>query len=286
MQKLMKNWIFTMVVCILLAILAVLMFLSGFDVGGMHIGQSIIHMVTAIALVIYTVFAICPLVARYRGALQGFVIGEAIILFATAIAHLCMEWFALPLLSDLAVCSVLGLALWLRGAVQTVHVYLSVAPQKADAKKEQKEEQKAQKPLPLWQLLCYILLSAVGVWQIAKPTIKDNVFVFVIGTVSLVIAAIFGYSTVINRRATADVRAVKKAQKAEKKAALAALKAAEPAAEPATEKAAEPAEKAAEPAAEPAEKAAEPAEKAAEPATEKAAEPAPEKNEEAPANDN
>ncbi len=228
MQKLMKNWIFTLITCILLAILSVLMFLSGFEVAGMHIGRNIIHIVAAVALVLYTVFALFPLVARYRGALQGFVLGEVAILLLTAVAHLCMEFFAIPLLSDLEVCSVLGLALWLRGAVETVHAYLSASDKDAD------------KRIPLWKLLCFILLSAVGVWQLVKPLISGSVFIFAIGTISGVVALIFAYATAANRKATADERAAKKAakmaaKKAKRDEAAAQKSAAEQASAPAPE---------------------------------------------------
>jgi hypothetical protein len=219
----MKNWIFTLITCILLAILGVLMFLSGFEVGGMHIGRDIIHIVAAVALVLYTVFALFPLVVRYRGILQGFVMGEVVILLLTAVAHIFMEYFAIPILSDLAVCSVLGLALWLRGAVETVHAYLSM------------REEDVKKRIPLWRLLLYILLSAVGVWQIAKPLVSDRVFIFVIGTISFIVAVIFGYATAMNRKAGADARLAKKAEKQKRKAEKKAAKVAPVAALPAPE---------------------------------------------------
>ena len=149
MQKLIKNWVFTLVTCILLTILAVLMFLDGFDVGGLHIGERLIHLAAAIALTLYVVFALFPLTWRYKGTLRAFVVGEIVIMLLTAVAHICMEWFTIPLISSLQVCSVLGLALWLRGVVETVHAYLSAA------------EQEAEKRIPLWKLLLYILLSAV-----------------------------------------------------------------------------------------------------------------------------
>ena len=93
MQKLMKNWIFTLITCILLTVLAVLMFLDGFDVGGLHIGARLIHLVAAIALVLYVIFALFPLSVRYKGTLRAFAIGEIVLLSLTAVAHICMEWF-------------------------------------------------------------------------------------------------------------------------------------------------------------------------------------------------
>ncbi len=205
MQKLMKNWIFTLVTCILLSILAVLMFLDGFDVGGLHIGSRLIHLVAAIALALYAVFALFPLTVRYKGTLRAFVIGEIAILALTAVAHICMEWFVIPLISSLEVCSVLGLALWLRGAVETVHAYLSAA----DTDKE--------KRIPLWKLLAYILLCAVGVWQLIAPSVSDRSFIFVIAVAATVMAGIFAWMTASNRKAGEAERKAKRAEKLAKK---------------------------------------------------------------------
>ncbi len=208
MQKLMKNWIFTLITCILLSILAVLMFLDGFDVGGLHIGDRIIHLMAAISLSLYVIFALFPLTVRYKGALRPFVIGEIVILAITAVAHVCMEWFVIPLISDLEVCSVLGLAIWLRGAVEIVHAYFSAS--NADPKKR----------VPLWKLLAYILLCAVGVWQLIAPIISDRSFIFVIAVAATVMAVIFGCLTYMNRKAGAEERKKKKAEKLAMKQAL------------------------------------------------------------------
>jgi Na+-transporting methylmalonyl-CoA/oxaloacetate decarboxylase gamma subunit len=216
MQKLMKNWVFTLIVCILLAALAILMFLSGFKVGGLKIGNNILKIVAAAALTIYTVLAIAPLAVRYRGALQGFAIGECAILLVTALALVIINFgTSIPLLSNLDIFSVVGLALWLRGVVETVHAYLSMA----SSDKE--------KRLPLWRLLLYILMSAVGVWQLVSPILPDKTFVFVVAGVATVMAVIFACATYVNRRAGAEVRRAKKAEKAKKKAEKQAAKAEE-----------------------------------------------------------
>ena len=214
MQKIMKNWVFTLITCILLTILAILMFLDGFDVGGLRLGSRLIHLLAAVALALYLIFAIFPLSWRYKGTLRIFVIGEIVLLGLTAVAHICMEWFVVPLISNLQVCSVLGLVLWLRGAVETVHAYLSAA------------DGENQKRVPLWKLLCYILLSAVGVWQLIKPSITDRSFIFVIAVAAAVMALIFAWLTASNRKAGAAERKAKKAEKlAKKKAAQEAAKA-------------------------------------------------------------
>lgn len=209
MQKLMKNWVFTLIVCILLSVLALLMFLDGFGVGDIYLGKTIIHLLTAIVLALYTVFVLFPLVVRYRGATQAFVIAETGILLITVVGQACSDFFSIPIFSTLPVCSVLGLALWLRGAVETVHAYLLRG---TDAKKK----------IPLWGLCLYILLSAVGVWQMVKPLIPDKYFIFCIAILSLVIAVIFGYATALNRRNSGATERAK--QKREKKRAERAAK--------------------------------------------------------------
>ena len=214
MQKLMKNWVFTLIVCILLVALSVLMFLSGFKVAGLKIGNNVLKIVAAAALTVYTVLAIFPLAVRYRGALQGFVIGESAILLVTALALVIINFgTSIPLLSNLDIFSVVGLALWLRGVSETVHAYFSMASDKKENR------------VPLWRLLLYVLLSAVGVWQLVKPLLPDKVFVFVVGGVAAVMAVIFACATHINRRAGAEARRAKKAERAKKKAEKEAAKA-------------------------------------------------------------
>lgn len=214
MQKLMKNWIFTMITCALLAILATLMILDGLDVGGLRIADRMIHLVVAIALVIYVAFTLFPLTVRYRGVLRAFVLGETAVLLLTAFAHICMEWIDVPLISSMQVCAVLGLALWLRAVVETVHAYFSGVGECAP------------KRMPLWKLLFYILLAAVGVWQMARPLISDRTFIFVIGGAAAVMAVLFGCITYTNRKASAPAREAKKKKKAAERAALSAATAA------------------------------------------------------------
>lgn len=211
MQKLMKNWVFTLIVCILLTVLALLMFLDGFGVGDIYLGKAIIHLLTAVVLALYTVFVLFPLVIRYRGTAQVFVIVETVILLITVVGQACSDFFEIPIFSTLPVCSVVGLAVWLRGAVETVHAYLLRG---TDAKKQ----------IPLWGLCLYILLSAIGVWQMVRPLIPDKYFIFCIGALALIIAVIFGYTTALNRR-TSGASARAKERRAKKAAARAAKEA-------------------------------------------------------------
>lgn len=212
MQKLMKNWVFTLIVCILLSVLALLTFLDGFGVG-IDFAQRVIHLLTAVVLALYTVFALFPLLVRYRGATRFFVFGEVVILLITVVGQACSDFLAFPIFSTLPVCSVLGLALWLRGAVETVHAYMLRGTD-------------AEKKIPLWGLCLYILLSAFGVWQMVKPLIPDKYFIFCIGALSLIIAVIFGYATAVNRHESGATERAKERRAKRKEARAAKLAAA------------------------------------------------------------
>lgn len=201
MQKLIKNWIFTLIVCILLVIPAVLMFLDGFDVGGIRFGTRLIHLLVAIALTLYVIFVLFPLFWRRKGILRLFSFFEIVLLLLSAAAQLCMEWFRIPVLSSLQVCSMLGFVLWLRGVVETIHAYLSAAEEDPSAR------------TPLWKLLLYILLSAVGIWQLVAPTISDRSFIFVVAIAATVMATVFACLTFSNRKASEAARKAKKAEK-------------------------------------------------------------------------
>ena len=205
MQKLMKNWIFTMITCILLVMLAVLMFLGALGVKGVTLAQDILHLLVAIVLAIYMVFTLFPLLKRRGGVVRVFVGVEIALLVLTIVGLVCAQ-VNVPFFSSLQVCSVVGLAIWLRGAVEIIHAY-------------RLQGTAAQKKVPLWALCLYILVSAFGVWQMAAPSIPDRYFLFVIGAISAVMAAIFGYATAQNRRAGSEKREKKKKEKAAKKQA-------------------------------------------------------------------
>ena len=186
MQKLMKNWIFTMTTCILLSVLAVLMLLGAFEVKGFTLAKDILHLLVAVVLSIYIVFTLFPVLWRYRGVPRLFVLLEIAILILTVVA-LVFAQVNVPFFSSLQVCSVVGLAIWLRGAVEIVRAYVLKGTEGA-------------KKMPLWALCLLILLSAFGVWQMAAPTIQDKHFLFVIAAVAIVMAFIFGFVTAENRK--------------------------------------------------------------------------------------
>lgn len=213
MQKLMKNWIFTLVTCILLTILSVLMFLDGAGVGDLFIGQKIIHVLTAVALAVYVILALCPMVPKYHTRSgRSFLLAEIVILTVTVIAQIGVELFRdIPWLSDLAVCSVLGLAIWLRSFVLIVRAYLlqGITPAKAN-KEGTKKNARHLSRTPLWRLCLYIIMGSFGVSQMVKPLVKDQWFVFCIATAAAVFAIIFAIFTVENHKACPKKPAKKK----------------------------------------------------------------------------
>ncbi len=198
MQKLIKNRVFTLIICILLAILSLLMFLDGFGVGEGHYGQKTIHLITAVVLLLYTIFMLIPMLPRYHGVARAFLSGEIVILLLVTAIEACGDFVDLPVVSTIQVCSAMGLAVWLRGAVLTIRAFYLT------------DEEKPKHPL--LRLCWYILLSAVGVWQLVRPLIKDKYFIFFIGGTALIGAVIFGYATVDNFRAARSRAAEKKAE--------------------------------------------------------------------------
>ncbi|MBR3862064.1 MAG: hypothetical protein IKM42_00215 [Clostridia bacterium] len=199
MQKLMKNWVFTMITCILLLVLTIIMLLGALEAKGFTLAQDILHLLVAVVLGIYIVFTLFPMIVHYRGVPQLFV-GVEIVLLIIAMVALVFAQVNVPFFSSLQVCSVVGLAIWLRGAVEIIHAYTLQGTQ-------------GKKKTPLWALCLYILLSAFGVWQMAAPTIEDKHFLFVIGGISLVMAVIFGYATAQNRKAAYGGKKKKKKAK-------------------------------------------------------------------------
>ncbi len=198
MQKLIKNWIFTLIVCILLALLTAVMLLGAFEVKGFTLARDILHLLMAVILGIYVVLGLFPTLIRYRGVIRVFV-GTEILVLVLAMVALAFAQVNMPFFSSLQACSVVGLALWARGAVEIVHAYLL-------------QGSNSEKKIPLWGLGCYILLCAFGMWQMARPTIADKHFLFVIGGVSLVMTVIFAYATAKNRQGKGKPRKKKAAK--------------------------------------------------------------------------
>lgn len=228
MQKLVKNWIFTLVVCILLTLFAVLLVIDNLGlIGERYIAYTVIHVLTAVALIIYIILALFPQVPRYKNnSGRLFLLAEIAILLLTAVVQIGVELFRdFPVLSDLQVWSVLALAVWLRVTVLTVRAYMlqgivpavplvaeaaPEAPQAApEAATAASDSATATEPataentpvrVPLWRVCLYLLLGAISVWQIVTPLVKDKDFVFGLAAATAVFATIFAVFTVQNQK--------------------------------------------------------------------------------------
>ena len=230
MQKLVKNWIFTLIVCILLAMFAVLLVIDNMGlIGERYFAHSVIHVLTAVALVIYIVLALCPQVPRYKNnSGRFFLLAEIAILLITAVAQVGVELVSnIPLLSKLQVWSVLALAVWLRVTVLTVRAYmlqgivpnvpLTAEPVSEATPAATAENAPAQTTdtvvaegsvpvenalvrVPLWRVCLYLLLGALAVWQIVTPSVEDKHFVFGLAATTAVFATIFAVFTVQNQK--------------------------------------------------------------------------------------
>ena len=223
MQKLIKNWIFTLIVCILLSVLSVLMFLDGAGVGDLYIGKGIIHILTAVVLLLYVIFALFPLVPRYtHGGVRAFLILEIAVLLVTVVAQMFNAAFTIPFFSTMQACSVVGLALWLHSSMHLIRAYII-------------KGLKDHKQVPLWLFCAYIVAGSLGVWQIVDPLIDNKYFIFAIGGLALVFAVIFAVFTVQNHKALPK-KSKKEKKNAETDAVAAAPTMAELAAELVQEK--------------------------------------------------
>lgn len=231
MQKIMKNWIFTMVTCILLLALALLLVLDMVGLfGEKNYATTFVSLLAAAVLIVYIVIGLAPMIGYYRGKALVFLIAEMAVMAVLALALLGVEY--LDIFKDMQVGTVLGIAVWFRCSVLIVRAYLQqTVPQVEEAPAEEVKEtpeQPAEKSetavaevdektaaraarrearekkknarTPLWFLCGMILLSAVGVWQTVDP-LKDKVIVYCIAGIAVIFATVFAVLTVQNRRA-------------------------------------------------------------------------------------
>ena len=188
MQKIMKNWIFTLVMGVLLFLVALLMLLDGFGVADRYLTVEIIHEITAVFVAFYVILVLCPMIPRYQKAVRFFALGEIAILLLTVVGIFFNTVSEIRWIENMVLCSVVGLVIWLRSAVELIRSYLEAVDG---------AEQKA----PLWRVCLYVLTAAVGVWQMASPVIGNRYLIFPIAVLTLLIAAGFGVQTFRNRKA-------------------------------------------------------------------------------------
>lgn len=186
MQKLMKNWIFTLTTAIVLALLALLMILDGAGVADRFFTQSIIHEITAVFIIFYIVLVLGPMIPRYQRLVRYFALAEIALLALVVLGVFVNMIGDIRWIEKWVLCSVVGFAIWLRSAVEMINAYLRTGTE--------------EKRMPLWRFGLYILIAAVGVWQMADPFISNRYLIFPIAVLTLLIAAGLGILTVRNRK--------------------------------------------------------------------------------------
>ena len=187
MQKIMKNWIVTLIMAVVLALLAVWMILDGAGVGDMFYTQSIIHEITAIFIGCYAVLVLLPMVPRYQKVARFFALGEIALLALVVVVVFLNAANEILFVENMVLCSVIGFVIWARCVVETVNAFLANGTEGA-AKTS------------LWKFCLYLAVAVFGVWQMANPAIDNRYLIFPIALLTLLISAGFALATLRNRQ--------------------------------------------------------------------------------------
>lgn len=187
MEKQLKNKVFTLVVTIVLVAFGVVMLLGALDVKGFSFARDILRIFTGVFLAIYAALCLFPLSYRYTGKSRYFIFGEIFLVLLCAVGQAACQFLNVPLLSTLSLCACIGFIIWLRGVTETVRVY------------QQKGTKSAERGAFLRLCGC-ILLSAFGVWEVARPSIKDRSFLYFLAFASFAFALLFLYFTIRNAK--------------------------------------------------------------------------------------
>ncbi len=194
MSKLLKNWIFTLFVAIILVGFGVLMLVKGDD---------LMRYLIALALIVYIVLVLADNVLHYRGTIQLVALIEMLIILALTLG---MLFNGLKFLPVDGVNATVGFVMWLRAAVEIVHGFLI-----------RSGENKTEFTLP--RLLIYILFLSFGVALMTSGFISELAIRIIVGVGAELAAVVFGYITYKNRREAQSTResrrSLKKASSAE-----------------------------------------------------------------------
>ncbi len=185
MQNMMKNKIFTLVLAVLQALLAVFFLLGALRVRKLDFARDVLRLFSALMLLFYVVLVLLrPFLAeenKQRKTVCGIEIAFLLVVVLGLIASQFL--FDVPFFGAVPVCAAVGLVLAARGTVGLLHAYFG--------------EQK----MPLYRYCLFLLLTAVGVWQVAKPAIPDKYFLFFLSFTALLVAGFFAVLTVLNFKA-------------------------------------------------------------------------------------
>ena len=185
MQNVMKNKSFTLVFAILPALLAVFFLLGALRVRKLDFARDVLRLFSALMLLLYVFLVLLrPLVAEKNKSnkiVRGIEIGFLFLVMLLLVASQFL--FDVPLLGEVPVCTAVGLVLAARGIAKLLHAYF------------------AEQKMPLSRYCLYLLLTVLGIWQVAKPAIPDKYFLFFLSFVAIFMAGFFTVLTVRNVKA-------------------------------------------------------------------------------------
>ena len=176
MSRLLKNWIFTLCITIVLLGFGILMLIKGDD---------LMKYLIAVALSVYIVLVLADNVLHYRGTIQLVALAELIIILALMVG---MLFDGLAFLPVDGVNVTIGFVMWIRAVVEIIHGYLIKSG-----------ENKQSFTFP--RLLAYIAFLSLGVALMTSNFITDTAIRVIVGVGSELAAIVFGYVTYKNRRA-------------------------------------------------------------------------------------
>lgn len=176
MKRLLKNFVFDIIVAVVSLALAIVM-LPPFGISA-----KVLNVLLAIALVFYLVLYLLDKVLHARGNLLILLIVEFSVISLIAIGLLFQQF---GVFNISGVCRILGVVLWLRGAVSLVRAYF-VAGTKAKRK---------------YSLLIHmgcILLVSFGAYVFARPFISDLALCWIFSVTFFVTALVFTILAVLS----------------------------------------------------------------------------------------
>ncbi len=192
MQKLMKNWIFTLVIAVLLLCFGVIMFTP--------LGEDAMDVLVASGLVVYTVLVLADNVIHYDGKLRIFAIAE-LILVAVLIVGLIVEDYKIFPVSGVS--GSVGAIMWLRAFVEVIHGYYlqeNVGRAKAESSGENGVELGKVEHFGFGKMLACIAFLSIGVALICADPSEIEVYIrYSIGIISVLLGATMAFITYRNR---------------------------------------------------------------------------------------
>lgn len=177
MRKLISNGILTGIETVLLAVFAILMF---------FVGDTIIHILIGIALIVYIALVVLHKVVAYRGIIQMIAILEFFIV-TTLAAFVLVD--KLPIKNVNPINFAVGAAMWLRATTEILHSYHG-----------QGEGRQSIKHFTATKIFFYILLITFGTFIAVTDIISNDLIQVIVASIAAAAAVIMGLLTYCNYR--------------------------------------------------------------------------------------